>query len=231
VASSIEALDLSPEARQAVLTARTDLVRYGRKMAADRLVIGSAGNLSMRVGTLVVITPSGVDYGEIGEEDICVVDVAGRQAAGRGRPSSEYQMHRMIYDTRPDAGAVVHTHSVAAVAASVTSDEIPAVHYSILRLGGPTLRVARYQTFGSAELASSAGDALAGRHAALLQNHGVIAYGTALADAYDRAELAEWLAEVWARSRQLGEPRILNDAELALVARQAQQRRYVQAGG
>lgn len=231
MASSIEALGLSPEVSQAVAAARADLVRYGRKMAGDRLVVGSAGNLSVRVGDLVVITPSGVDYGDIGEDDICVVDASGLQVAGRGRPSSEYPMHRMIYDTWPGAAAVVHTHSAAAVAASVTTDEIPAVHYAILRLGGPTIRVAPYATFGSAELARSATAALDGRYAALLQNHGVIAHGPALAAAYARAELAEWLAEVWARSRQLGEPRILNDDELASVARQAERRRYVQAGG
>jgi L-fuculose-phosphate aldolase len=231
VASSIEALGLSPQVHQAVAAARADLVRYGRKMAADRLVIGSAGNLSVRAGDLVVITPSGVDYGDIGEDDICVVDAAGRQVAGRGRPSSEYLMHRMIYDTMPDAEAVVHTHSMAAVAASVTTDEIPAVHYAVLRLGGPTIRVAPYATFGSAELASSAAGALRGRYAALLQNHGVIAYGRALAAAYARAELAEWLAEVWARSRQLGQPRILDDAELTAVASEAERRRYAAAGG
>jgi L-fuculose-phosphate aldolase len=231
VASSIEALGLSAEVHQAAVAARADLVRYGRKLAADRLVIGSAGNLSVRVDDLVIITPSGVDYGDIGEDGICVMDASGQQVAGRGQPSSEYPMHRMIYDTSPDAGAVVHTHSAAAVAASVTCDEIPAVHYSILRLGGPTVRVAPYATFGSGELATFAAVALDGRYAALLQNHGVIAYGATLADAYARAELVEWLAEVWARSRHLGEPRILNDAELASVARQAERRRYVQAGG
>lgn len=231
VTSSIEALSLSPEVRQAVLDARADIVRYGRKMAADRLVIGSAGNISVRVDDLTVITPSGVDYSEIGEDNVCVVDGAGRQVAGQGRPSSEYPMHRMIYGTRHDAKAVVHTHSVAAVAASVTCDEIPAVHYSILRLGGPTVRVAPYQTFGSEELAVSAAGALADRYAALLQNHGAIAYGPAIADAYSRAELAEWLAEVWARSCHLGGPRVLDDAELASVTRQAEQRRYAQAAG
>jgi L-fuculose-phosphate aldolase len=231
VVTSIEELGLSPEIRQAVLDARADIVRYGRKMAADRLVTGSAGNISVRAGDLTVITPSGVDYGEIGEENVCVMDTEGRQVAGQGRPSSEYPMHRMIYDTRNDARAVVHTHSVAAVAASVTCDEIPAVHYAILRLGGPTVRVAPYQTFGSEELAASAADALADRYAALLQNHGAVAYGPAIADAYSRAELVEWLAEVWARSRQLGEPRVLNDAELASVTRQADKRRYAQAAG
>lgn len=139
-------------------------------------------------------------------------------------------MHRMIYQACA-AGAVIHTHSMAAVAASASCDEIPAVHYSILRLGGPTVRVARYQTFGSGELAHSAADALAGRYAALLQNHGAVAYGSALAEAYARAELVEWLAEVWIRCAHLGEPRILDDAELAAVAEQAQRRRYVQAGG
>jgi L-fuculose-phosphate aldolase len=225
-----DAVPLSREEQDEVALARADLVRVGRKMAGGRLVVGSAGNLSVRVGNLVVITPSGIDYDQIREESMCVVDPTGLQLAGDGRPSSEYQMHRRIYDTTP-AGAVVHTHSMAAVAASTLCDELPAIHYAILRLGGPTVRVARYETFGSDALSESAGVALRDRYAALLQNHGAVAVGATLREAYGRAELVEWLAEVWVRACQVGQPRILDQAELAAVAEQSRRRRYEGVAG
>ena len=125
---------------------------------------------------------------------------------------------------------MVHTHSAAAVAVSITCTELPAVHYSILRLGGPTVRVAGYQTFGSDDLAHTAQEALRERRAALLQNHGVIAYAADLAEAYQRAELVEWLCDVYMRARSLGTPRILNDTELAAVTVAARQTQYKGAG-
>src|ERR1700728_2141092 len=175
--------------------ARASLVHYGQRMAADRLAVGSAGNLSIRLGDTVVMTPTGVNYDLIGERNICVLDTEGVLLDGAGARSSEWPMHRKIYDLT-GAGAVVHTHSPVAVALSTVCDEIPAVHYSVLRLGGPTVRVAPYTTFGSDGLADAASAALDGRFAALLQNHGAVAYGATIEEAYDRALLLEWLAEV-----------------------------------
>ncbi len=205
--------------------AAADLVSFGKKMLDDCLVVGSAGNLSVRVGDSIVITPSGVSYDAIRESDVCVMNQEGLQIAGEGRVSSEYPMHRLIYDSF-GAGAVVHTHSTAAVAVSITCAELPAVHYSILRLGGATVRVAPYRTFGSDGLAGAAQDALSDRSAALLQNHGVIAYGTDLSEAYQRAEIVEWLCDIYIRASSLGTPRILDADELAAVAEQARRRRY-----
>lgn len=223
--AAVDALHLPREQREALRATLHELVHYGRKLAASGLVVGTSGNLSVRVGDVTVITPTSVDYESISEEDLCVMSAGGQQLSGSGRPSSEYAMHRMIYDEWP-AGAVIHTHSVSAVATSTVCDELPAVHYSILRLGGATVRVARYQTFGSDDLARSARSALEGRFAALLENHGVIAYGASLAEAYARAELVEWLSDVWLRSHQVGQPRILSEEELAAVADQARRRRY-----
>jgi L-fuculose-phosphate aldolase len=215
----------SAELRQA----RAALVAFGTRMAEDGLAVGSAGNLSVRLGDMLLITPSGVDYDQISEPGICVLDAEGHQLDGDGIPSSECPMHRMIY-TLTGARAVVHTHSRAAVALSAVCEELPAVHYSILRLGGPSVRVAQYQTFGSEELARSTAAALDGRHAALLQNHGAVAYGASLAEAYHRAQLLEWLADVYWRAKLFGEPRILDDAELAAVREQSR-RRYAAGGG
>jgi L-fuculose-phosphate aldolase len=213
----------------AISQARAALVRYGQRMAADRLAVGSAGNLSIRLGDTVVMTPTSVNYDQIAEHNICVLDAGGVLLDGDGARSSEWPMHRRIYDLT-DAGAVVHTHSPFAVAMSTVCDELPAVHYSVLRLGGTTVRVAPYTTFGSDGLAGAAADALDGRFAAILQNHGAVAYGATIDEAYDRALLLEWLAEVYWRARLAGSPRILSDAELAEVREAARRHRYRSGG-
>jgi L-fuculose-phosphate aldolase len=213
----------------AISQARAALVRYGQRMAEDRLAVGSAGNLSIRLGDTVVMTPTSINYDQITERNICVLDAEGVLLDGDGARSSEWPMHRRIYDLT-DAGAVVHTHSPFAVAMSTVCDELPAVHYSVLRLGGPTVRVAPYTTFGSDGLAGAAAQALDGRFAAILQNHGAIAYGATLDEAYDRALLLEWLAEVYWRARLAGSPRILSDAELDEVREAARRHRYRSGG-
>ena len=125
----------------------------------------------------------------------------------------------------------MHTHSVFSVAVGTVCDEIPAVHYSVLRLGGSTVRVAPYTTFGSDGLAANVAAALEDRFAALLQNHGMIAYGSSLEEAYERAQLVEWLAEAYWRARLAGTPRILSRAELDAVREQARLHRYRSGGG
>jgi L-fuculose-phosphate aldolase len=214
----------SAEAATACGEARAALVRYGRRLVADRLVVGSAGNISVRIGDRVVMTPSGLNYDQVTPESVNVLDADGTILAGTGRRSSEWPLHRRIYDLT-QANAVVHTHSPFCVAVGTICDEIPAVHYSVLRLGGPTVRVAPYTTFGSDGLAGHAAAALEGRFAALLQNHGAIAYGSSLEEAYDRVQLAEWLAEVYWRARLAGTPRILSSAELDAVRQQARRHR------
>jgi len=210
--------------------ARAALVRYGQKMVADRLVVGSAGNISVRMGDRIVMTPTGINYDQVTAESVNVLDLDGAILAGTGQRSSEWPMHRKIYDLTP-ASAVVHTHSVFSVAVGTVCDEIPAVHYSVLRLGGPTVRVAPYTTFGSDGLAANVAAALEDRFAALLQNHGMIAYGSSLEEAYERAQLVEWLAEVYWRARLAGTPRILSRAELDAVREQARLHRYRSGGG
>lgn len=219
----------APNLPSAIGTARSALVHYGNKMVADRLVVGSAGNISVRVGEMVVMTPSGVAYDQLADTNICVLDADGNLLDGQGKRSSEWPMHRRIYDLT-QATAIVHTHSPFAVAVSTICDELPAIHYSILRLGGSTVRVAPYTTFGSDGLAGFVGAALADRTAALLQNHGAVVHGTSLAEAYDRALLLEWLAEVYWRARIAGSPRILDSAELDDVREAARRRAYL-AGG
>ncbi|MGY2128804.1 class II aldolase/adducin family protein [Blastococcus sp. SYSU DS0617] len=206
--------------------AAESLVRYGRRMNPDGLAVGPAGNLSVRLDDIVAITPSQVRYDEITPESICFVTLDGVPVGGEGRLSSETPMHLSVYRTTA-AAAVVHTHSPRAVALSTVAGELPAVHYSILRAGGgPTIRVAPYERFGSDELAQAAVAGLADRTAVLLQNHGAITYGADLADAYERAQLVEWLADVHLAASGFGSPRILTDEELGRVASESARRRY-----
>jgi L-fuculose-phosphate aldolase len=204
--------------------AREQLVSYCGRLIADGLAVGAAGNMSVRVGDLVAITPSGVRYGELMLDDICVVTLTGEEVAARETPSSELPMHLAVYAST-NAAAVVHTHSAEVIALSATNDELPAVHYAIASLGGP-VRVASYTRFGSAGLAEAAVKALAGRSAAILENHGAICYGRTLTEAYDRALLLEWLARVFRLASSYGQPRILTQAELDEVSAESRRRRY-----
>jgi L-fuculose-phosphate aldolase len=204
--------------------AREQLVAYSARLLADGLAIGSAGNLSVRCGEVVAITPSGISYDELECADIAVIGLDGTQLDAPETPSSETPMHLAVY-TATNAGAVAHTHSPEVIALSTACDELPAIHYAITALGGP-VQVAPYVRFGSDGLAAAATGALEGRRAAILRNHGAISYGRTLAQAYDHALLLEWLAGVYRRARCYGEPRILSEAELAEVSAEAKRRNY-----
>jgi L-fuculose-phosphate aldolase len=208
--------------------ARAQLVSYSARLLDDGLAVGSAGNISVRLGELVAITPSGISYAEMRPEDICLVTTDGAEpetrTPSRETPSSETPMHLAIY-AATKAGAVVHTHSPEVIALSAGRPELPAIHYAITGLGGP-VRVAPYVRFGSDGLAAAAVEALDGRSAVILRNHGAVTYGRDLAQAYDRALLLEWLARTYRLALCYGEPAILSAAELDEVAAEARRRRY-----
>ncbi len=197
--------------------ARRQVAECGRRMLADGLVLGTAGNVSVRVGELVAVSPSGMPYDRIEPRDVSVVDLAGKQVDGPHPPSSETPMHLDVY-AATGAGAVVHHHGLQSAAVSTVLDELPALHYYVLQLGGP-VRVARYATYGTPELARSVRAALEGRTAALMQNHGAVAHGDTLDAAYDRARLLEWLCALHVTATGIGTPRALTGDELAAVAR------------
>lgn len=186
--------------------------RYARRLAADGLAVGTAGNLSVRAGDLVAVTPSALDYDELEPALVPVVDLDGARADGELPPSTEVPLHLALYHA--GAGAVVHTHSPAATALGTVTDELPAIHYLVADLGGP-VRVAPYRQPATPELAEEAARAVEGRTAVLLGNHGAITLGDTLEKAYARAQLLEWLADVYLRARLVGEPRLLSDDELA----------------
>ncbi|GAA1918259.1 class II aldolase/adducin family protein [Streptomyces sodiiphilus] len=172
-----------------------ELVERARRTVADGLVVGTSGNLSVRVGDTVLVTPSGVHYDRLGPGDLLAVGLDGRRTAGDLEPTSELPLHLEIYRAT-DAAAVVHTHAVYATAVSTLVDELPAVHYMAAALGGP-VRVAPYATYGSQELARHALAALRDRSGCLLRNHGTLVHGRSLEEACDRTAQLEWMCRVW----------------------------------
>ncbi|MFI9615945.1 class II aldolase/adducin family protein [Streptomyces sp. NPDC052023] len=172
-----------------------ELVATARRTVSEGLVAGTSGNVSVRVGDTVLVTPSGVPYDRLGPDDITGVSPDGRQVRGTLVPTSELPMHLAVYRTT-DARAVVHTHAVHATAVSTLVPELPLIHYMAGALGGP-VRVAPYATYGTEELAENMLRALAGRSGCLLQNHGTVTYGTTLAQAYDRTAQLEWMCRLW----------------------------------
>jgi L-fuculose-phosphate aldolase len=195
---------------------RGEIIATALKMNSTGLNVGTSGNISVRVGNEVLITPSGMPYDELRPSDIVELDARG-QAHGMRRPSSEWRMHVDILAARPEVGAILHAHSMFATTLACLRKEIPAFHYMIAVAGGETIRCAPYATFGTAELARYAVDALDGRKACLLANHGMIAIGKNLADAFYIAREVENLAAQYWRALQLGQPFILDSAEMARV--------------
>ncbi|MEO3845128.1 class II aldolase/adducin family protein [Streptomyces sp. B22F1] len=195
-----------------------ELLATARRMYSEGLVVGTSGNVSARMGDHVLITPTGVPYEELGDDDLVAVDLRGRQTHGSLKPTSELPMHLAVYENT-DASAVVHTHAVHATAVSTLVPELPAVHYATAALGGP-VRVAPYALYGTPELAAGMLTALAGRSACLLQNHGTVAYGAGLAQAYDRTAQLEWMCRVWLAARSVPglSPSLLSAEELGEVA-------------
>jgi L-fuculose-phosphate aldolase len=207
---------------------RESLVDYGRRMVHDGLVDGVSGNLSARAGDLIAITPSGVPYQDMAPADICLVRPTDGSTAAGGRPSTETPMHLAVYRAT-DAAAIVHTHSPFVVALSTVLDELPAVHYAMAGLGG-LVRVTPYARFGTQELADGTVAALTGRTAVILRNHGALAYGASLGQAYDRARTLEWLASVYWHARTAGRPRTLTAAQLDEVREATRAIRYGEPG-
>ena len=195
---------------------RALIVHHAGLLRPDGLVVGTAGNLSVRSGDLVAITPTSVDYDKLDPGLICVVGLDGEIVEAEREPSSELPMHLAVYRAT-DAAAIVHTHAPYATALATVVDELPAIHYMIAELGGP-VRVAPYATFGTGELASSAMDALRGRSAVILGSHGTLTFGDSLEHAYSRSVLLEWLATLYYRAALLGEPRLIPTEEIERVA-------------
>jgi len=195
---------------------RREIIATALRMNALGLNRGKSGNVSTRFSTGFLVTPTGIAYESTQPEDIVALTLDGA-ARGPRRPSSEWRFHRDIYARRPEAGAIVHAHSAFATSLACLGRDIPAFHYMIAVAGGKNIRCAAYATFGTQELSDRALDALEGRRACLLANHGMIAVGASLATALALAVEVEALAEQYWRALQIGAPNLLPDAEMDVV--------------
>jgi L-fuculose-phosphate aldolase len=187
-----------------------------RAMNACGLNQGTSGNVSVRDGEGMLITPSGVPY-EDATPDMMVPVAGDGVPKGRLKPSSEWRMHLDIYHARADARAVIHVHSPYATALACHRHGIPAFHYMVAAAGGADIRCAGYATFGTQALSDAMLAALQGRRACLLANHGQIAFGPTLDKALWLAREVETLARQYILARELGEPPTLGDEEMARV--------------
>jgi L-fuculose-phosphate aldolase len=199
-----------------------DLMAAGRTLSAAGLVPGTSGNVSVREGDRVFLSPKGVALRELTAADVAIVNLA--RDVLSGVPTSELELHLAVY-RHYDAGAIVHTHAPRATAVACVLDELPVIHYQLLSLGG-AIRVASFAAFGTAELASAVVDALAGRRAALLANHGAVSYAATLAEAVEHALLLEWACGLYLDAAQLGTPRVLDEHQQAAVRASAARHGY-----
>ncbi|MEU8888410.1 class II aldolase/adducin family protein [Streptomyces sp. NPDC048442] len=226
----MESVDATEPAEPADAIGRAwrDLVDTARRSVADGLVVGTSGNVSVRVGGLILVTPSGVPYHRLRPGDAVGVDLDGNQVLGDLAPTTELPMHLTVY-RNSDAGAVVHTHAVHATAVSTLVDRLPLVHYMAAAMGGQ-IRTAPYATYGTEELAENVRRALHERTGCLLQNHGTLTYGHYLDQAYDRTAQLEWMCRLWLTASSVPghSPTLLSDAQLDAAGQQL--RGYGQQG-
>jgi L-fuculose-phosphate aldolase len=204
--------------------ARTQVAGVCRTLAARGLVIGTAGNVSVRIGERIAVTATGARFEDLTADQVSVVTLDGKLAVGELEPTSELDLHLGIYRSY-GSGAVVHTHAPVATAVGLVVTELPCVHYQMLLLGG-AIRVAPYATFGTSDLAESVVGALAGRAAALMANHGAVTHAADLAAALDHALLLEWACTVYWRAAAMGTPRALDDEQQRAVVEAAIARNY-----
>ena len=194
------------------------IVEYGKKLVTSGLTKGTGGNLSIynREKGLIAISPSGIDYFKTKLEDVVVLNISGEQVDGHGKPSSEFEMHRVFYERRNDIDAIIHTHTMYATTLACLNWSLPPVHYMVA-LAGLDVRCAKYATFGTVELAENAFEAMVDRKAVLLANHGLLAGANDLLNAFNITEEVEYCAEIYYRTKSIGNPVILDKKEMTLM--------------
>lgn len=201
------------------LEEKKELVEYGKKMSAEGLSSGTSGNLSIYLEEegVVLITPSGIGYFDTEPEDIVVMDLDGNIVEGNRKPSSEWHLHTLFYKNKPEARAVVHTHSKYCTTLSTLRMPIKAVHYVIADAGTDEVPYAPYRRYGTEELAKVAVETAGESNAVLLANHGIVVCGKNLKSAYGLAKGMEYVAEIQVTAMSVGEPVVLTKEEMEEV--------------
>ena len=192
---------------------RDDVVWLYQAAAERGLIVGSSGNVSARTPDGMVITPSGGDPATVKASDLAGIGLDGERLDG-DNPSSEWAMHAAVYRACAEAGFVVHTHADACTALACLGLGLPAFHYMVVQFGGENVRCTPYVTFGTLELARLAGEAIRGRSACLLGNHGMIVCAAGAREALTRAVLLETLCRQYLLALSAGTPRLLTAQEM-----------------
>jgi L-fuculose-phosphate aldolase len=205
---------------------REQLVAVARRMQASGINQGTSGNLSARIPGGMLITPSSLPYELMQPGDLVALDLAGKPLVapepGRPhrRPSSEWRLHADVLASRPEVQAVLHCHSIHATALACHGRGIPPFHYMIAVAGGHDIRCAPYATFGTQELSDGVVEALQGRLACLMAQHGQVVVGPTLERALALAVEVETLARIYLQARAIGEPPLLSAEQMEQVRHQ-----------
>ncbi len=204
-----------------MISEREQLVDYGKRLVDQGLTSGTGGNLSIYdpKTKLMAITPSGIAFHATTPEDIVIMNLDGEIVEGTRKPSSEVDLHRIVYQNRSDLLAVVHSHSMYCTTIACMGWTLPAVHYA-LGVAGGDVRCAPYRTYGSYELAQVTVEAMADRYAVLMGNHGMMAGGGNIAEAFDNVATVEFVAELYYRTKSLAgpdQPKIIGDEQMIEV--------------
>ncbi|ACL21780.1 class II aldolase/adducin family protein [Desulfitobacterium hafniense DCB-2] len=201
------------------------ILEIGQKIAQSGMVAGTWGNISAwdsdRNGYW--ITPSGMDYFSLKEEDLVLLSMDNTVLEGKRKPSSELLLHGQIYKQRPDVKGIVHTHSPFATAHAVSRLPLPGIVEDLVMIAGGQVAVARYELPGTLELALSAVQALEDKNAVFLANHGLVGVGFSLAEAFKVCQVVEKSAQIHIMSRLLGKPAALSPEDIQIMRRAYQE--------
>ena len=200
---------------------RSEIIKYSKMLNSKNLSALRSGNISSRYKDGFLITPSGKKYSSLKNNDIVFVSLDGYFDKKKGIPSSEWKFHQDIYRNKKDAKAIVHAHSTCATAVSTHKRGIPSFHYMVAMAGGHDIKCAKYATFGTRELSKNILNALKGRKACLISNHGQIAFEESLSKAFELAEEVENISLQYITSLKLGKPKILSINEMKKVLSKA----------
>ena len=207
---------MSPAEIRALREAAVAAVAAVRKLDALGMNRGSTGNLSVRSGLGMLITPTGMGAEELRPQDMVWRGWDGT-LRGDWQPSSEWHFHHAVYLARPDLHAVVHSHSTHSAALACLRRELPAFHYMVAVAGGDNVPCVPYHLFGTEALSNAVAGAFVNRQACLMANHGLVAAGATLAQAMKVAQEIEALCEVYLKALAVGEPAVLERAQMAEV--------------
>ena len=194
---------------------REQVIEYSLKLLSEGLTNGTAGNVSIfnREEGLVAISPTGVNYSELTPEMISIVDLDGKLIEGL-KPSSELEMHMILYRNREDVNSVIHTHPVYTTVLACLRQDLPATDYMIAVTGVTKVRCAEYASYGTKELAENAYKAMGSSLAVILANHGLTTAGKDIANAFNITVQVEYISNLYIKARNIGEPIILPDNEM-----------------